>query len=327
MINIQSLWIELLERIMDAINKIPGLQHIAEDIFKLLDKESLMNCRVTNSSWKNVLEQPIFWLQKLEIEGWKALTKHIGNQQLAKNFAKNFLKLKYPYTDVQNKWKALSQDLDFDYQPIKFVLILIKIYNNQRRLFPLEAVVVMKKVAFGSSNKYLDLVESIIEHESPNTKVDFTFREFCNPSIYMDFRNATSLHVAAFHGFTKMVEMLSKKYEDPMVICQKDNSHGCNSIHLAALKGHLNIVKHLMGLTDTPLAPDDQGWTPIHYAARGSLYTPNGNLDTIRFLVGFTSKPNAPTNTGRTPIGLAQYYGNDEVKKSNYNLISSYFSK
>ena len=160
---------------MDAINKIPGLQHIAEDIFKLLDKKSLMNCRVTNSSWKNVLEQPIFWLQKLESEGWKALTKHIGNQQLVKDFARNFLDLKYPYTDVQNKWKALSQDLDFDHQPMEFVLILIKIYNNQRRLFPLEAVVVMKKVAFGSSNKYLDLVESIIEHESPNTKVAFTF--------------------------------------------------------------------------------------------------------------------------------------------------------
>ena len=122
----------------------------------------------------------------------------------------------------------------------KDLLILIKIYNNQRRLFPLEAVVVMKEVAFGGnfSNKYLDLVESIIEHESPNTKVDFTFSESGNPSIYMDFRNATSLHVAAFYGFTGMIEKLSKKYDDPIV----KSASGINAIHLAALNGDLNII-------------------------------------------------------------------------------------
>ena len=29
---------------MDTITKIPGLEHISEDIFKLLDTKSLMNC-------------------------------------------------------------------------------------------------------------------------------------------------------------------------------------------------------------------------------------------------------------------------------------------
>ena len=76
---------------MDAITKIPGLQHISEDIFKLLGKKSLMNCRSTNSSWKNVLEQPIFWSQKLEMEGWKALAKQIVDQQLAKDFARDMV--------------------------------------------------------------------------------------------------------------------------------------------------------------------------------------------------------------------------------------------
>ena len=71
---------------MEAITKIPGLQHISEDIFKLLDNKSLMNCRSTNSSWKNVLDQPIFWLQKLEMEGWEALSKNIEDQHIAKEF-------------------------------------------------------------------------------------------------------------------------------------------------------------------------------------------------------------------------------------------------
>ena len=51
---------------LDRITKIPGLQHISEDIFKLLEKKCLMDCRLVNSSWKNVLDQPMFWLNKLK---------------------------------------------------------------------------------------------------------------------------------------------------------------------------------------------------------------------------------------------------------------------
>ena len=53
------------DNIMEAITKNPGLQHISEDIFKLLDKKSLMDCRLVNSSWKNILDQPFFWIKKL----------------------------------------------------------------------------------------------------------------------------------------------------------------------------------------------------------------------------------------------------------------------
>ena len=65
--------------IMDTITKTPGLQHISEDIFKLLEMKSLMNCRSTNSSWKNILEPSIFWLQKMKMEGWIVLAKYIGD--------------------------------------------------------------------------------------------------------------------------------------------------------------------------------------------------------------------------------------------------------
>ena len=156
---------------MDAITKIPGLQHISEDIFKLLDKKSLMNCRSTNSSWKNVLEQPIFWSQKLEMEGWKALAKHIGDRQFAKDFARDFVELEMIPSDVQSKWRGLLQELENDHQPKEFVLILIKIYNNRARLFPLEVV-----VRFKEANKYPDLVESMLEHENPISIVSARLR-------------------------------------------------------------------------------------------------------------------------------------------------------
>ena len=50
----------------DRITKNFGLQHVSEDIFKLLDKKSLIDARLVNSSWKNVLDQPMFWLNKLK---------------------------------------------------------------------------------------------------------------------------------------------------------------------------------------------------------------------------------------------------------------------
>ena len=69
----------------DRITKNFGLQHVSEDIFKLLDKKSLMDARLVNSSWKNVLDQPMFWLNKMKSErmsvcvqkSLKALTKQL----------------------------------------------------------------------------------------------------------------------------------------------------------------------------------------------------------------------------------------------------------
>ena len=59
----------------DKITKNPGLQHVSEDIFKLLDKKSLMNCRLVNHSWKDILDQPNFWFKKLK-EDEKDLLKN-----------------------------------------------------------------------------------------------------------------------------------------------------------------------------------------------------------------------------------------------------------
>ena len=291
---------------MDVITKIPGLQHISEDIFKFLDKKSLMNCRSTNSSWKNVLDQPIFWLQKLEMEGWKALSKNIEDQHIAKEFVRYLLQLKKENIppDVRYKWRALLQNLENDNELKEFVLILIKIYNNRGRFLPLELVEHLI-----NANKYPDLVESILENEYPRSHVTY-----CHPNKHgglILLENVTSIHLAAFYGLTRVVEKLSKKYDDPMV---KD-AHGINAIHFAAYNGHLNIVKYLMGFTDTPLAPNNFGSTPIHYAAI------NGNLDTVKFLVGLTNTPNIPDNLRMSLIELAKLYENVEVQKflENYS--------
>ena len=126
---------------MENFTKVPGLRGISEDIFKLLDKKSLMDCRLVNSSWKNVLEQPMFWLKKMNLE------------KASMNF--------------QRSWKKLAQQLEDGHPKKEFVLTLIKISKRTKQNLPLKIV---KKLLF--SIKYRDLVKFLLEHENPNSTVD-----------------------------------------------------------------------------------------------------------------------------------------------------------
>ena len=41
-----------------------GFLHISEKIFLLLDKKSILTCRIANSSFKNIIDNPTFWVKK-----------------------------------------------------------------------------------------------------------------------------------------------------------------------------------------------------------------------------------------------------------------------
>ena len=46
-----------------------GVLHLIEKIFSLLDKKSILICRIVNSSWKNVIDNPTFWIKKCDERG------------------------------------------------------------------------------------------------------------------------------------------------------------------------------------------------------------------------------------------------------------------
>ena len=92
---------------LDEFTKIPGLQNISEDIFKLLDKKSWLNCRLVNSSWKKIIQKPIFLLKKLRFE-----------------YNNNM--------DVQKYWITVAREINHDNQiEQEFVLILLKIFKEK----------------------------------------------------------------------------------------------------------------------------------------------------------------------------------------------------
>ena len=201
---------------MDVFTKVPGLRHISEDIFKLLDKKSLMNCRLINSSWKNVSKACSFWLKKMKLEGWTTLAKNIEDRQIAKDFTTDFLGSEWFRSDIQSQLTKLE---NYHKKEDFFLLLLIKIYNNRtitynmypdnrQILLPLELVSCLREPF-----KFPDLVEALCEHENPSSKLDIDH-------FFLDLHalaRATQMLVAAFDGFTGLVEKLSKRYEDPVV--------------------------------------------------------------------------------------------------------------
>merc|ERR1712020_83714 len=74
---------------------------IGQKITKLLDGKSLQSCRLVNSSMKNMVDDPRFWLQKLEKKGlakehlikWRKLVDLVENTDLIGNVTKCLMKM------------------------------------------------------------------------------------------------------------------------------------------------------------------------------------------------------------------------------------------
>ena len=272
---------------METIIKSPGLQHIFEDIFSILDVNNLMACRLVNSSWNNIQSQPMFWLKRLD--------------------SSNLLK------DVKRSWTILAQELSNDDNLIQeFALILIKINHNEKPILPLEIFMKLQR-----SMKFPDLMKLILEHEDPRNKVEVDIAKGDMPALFNIYwewkwfrdekRYTTPIHLAAFNGWAEVVDKLATNCDDvSMVTCQRT---GRNPIHYAAMNGHTDVVKILSNFTDTPNAPDKRKYTPIHFAAE------NGHLDTVEFLVTITGKPLLPDFSGHTPIHSAASIGHLELVK------------
>ena len=104
---------------------------------------------------------------------------------------------------------------------------------------------------------------------------------------------------------TEVVNILAPLTDNP----NAPDEDGKTPIYWAALNGHTDIIKILAPLTDNPNAPNMYGVTPIRNAAR------NGHAEIVQTLVSFTDNVNVRSNLGYTPIFWAAYYGHTEIVK------------
>lgn len=108
----------------------------------------------------------------------------------------------------------------------------------------------------------------------------------------------TPLHLAAFFGHPKIVELLIA--HDADVVASSRNSNGNTPLHAALVANHAFVAGLLLGAGGDVNAPDAAGWRPIHIAAA------NNNLDAMASLVGQGADVTAANREGQTALTLAQ---------------------
>ena len=292
-----------LEPNLNTIVDNPGFQHIAEDIFKILDKKILVDCRLVNKSWMTILNRPMFWLKKLKSETTPESFK---------------------------SWEILVHDIEEDQIMEDFAYLMIKM-SNLKIMSPLEIVVKLAK----KKGNFLNLISFILEHVEPESNIDVFVDVVVD--TWCTFKHLTPIHLAAFYGLYETAQKLTYfNYGSPIIAtiegrtpihCAAKSGYldivkflatftnnpnfpsneGVTPIHTAAGSGHLETVEFLVGLTDTPLAANNNGDTPIHAAAYF------GHLETLKFLVDLTHEPITPDNEGITPIHDASSNGHFDI--------------
>ena len=96
------------DQTIDLLTENPAFHPIVEKIYGFLNQKSLNSCRLVSTSWKNILDNPIFWLKKIEIKYDQE--KNPWNEE---DYKKNYYV--YPqwrqvdWLDIITSWKELNQ--------------------------------------------------------------------------------------------------------------------------------------------------------------------------------------------------------------------------
>src|SRR5215217_8403687 len=108
----------------------------------------------------------------------------------------------------------------------------------------------------------------------------------------------TPLHLAAFFGHAKIVEMLLAAGAD--VRARSHNANANTPLHAALAANHKFVAGLLIGSGSDLDAPDANGWHPLHLAAA------NNNLETIKVLIAQGADAALANREGLTPLSIAQ---------------------
>ena len=108
---------------MELFTKSQGLQHIAEDIFHILDKKCLLDCKLVNKSWMSIMNRQTFWLKR-------GLKKLISEVELIIDLI--FGKLEQAVLDNEQSFKSWEMlgEIEEDQTYENFTNLLIKMFKQ-----------------------------------------------------------------------------------------------------------------------------------------------------------------------------------------------------
>ena len=247
---------EIIKNSLENFLNNPGLQHLAENIFSYLHYKDLDACQLVNRSSKSILGNPKFWLSKFIQIG---MSKNIQNDwikaiQIAKetDFERNIkLYLK------RSLWKAKLVDIPcyIDENILQKSSEFIKEFGN----LALNQLVYRKKSLF--LEKFENYTVGCIQALAA-VQVDCYFSGKLKLKDWAIINND-----AAAHGNLEIIKIVSPLMDNPnyswlldidMDDIDMDDSDDDNNainimftpIYTATLKGHLEIVKFLVPLSN-----------------------------------------------------------------------------
>lgn len=115
---------------------------------------------------------------------------------------------------------------------------------------------------------------------------------------------SSDIRAVAEQGDSEKVQALLK--ENPALVASK-NSMSRTPLHLAAAKGHKNVVEVLLANHADVNAKDVNNETPLHFAAA------SGSKEVAELLLAEGAEVNAKSNGGRTPLHSAAISGFRDV--------------
>jgi ankyrin repeat protein len=108
----------------------------------------------------------------------------------------------------------------------------------------------------------------------------------------------TPLHLAAYFGFGKIVELLLG--HNANVAARSTNNNGNTPLHAALAGNHKFVAGLLLGHGADIDAADAAGWRPLHLA------TANNNVDAMKALIAQGADILAGNGEGKSALALAQ---------------------
>ena len=110
----------------------------------------------------------------------------------------------------------------------------------------------------------------------------------------------SALSLAVRERASHVIDVLLKH---PQLEVNAQNRFGETALMLAALQGRLDLVRRLL---DRGAAVEQEGWTPLHYAASGP------ETQVVALLLARGAAIEARSPNGTTPLMMAARYGNEQ---------------
>ena len=190
---------------MESFITNPGFQHLGQNILRHFGKEKLLSLRLVNHACKKFVENPRFWLKKLNYkksglvelhEAWSTLIRKVEeeNPDLEQNVAKILIKL-VGQEDFQEIIPLEMLCIHEELVLLKFTIkhnIVECLSRNSKGLTPIH---------YAASSNHKEIIKIVIGcTDNPNAP---------------DNNGMTPIHIAAMQGHTEIVKILTGCTDNP----------------------------------------------------------------------------------------------------------------